>query len=188
MTDPAPREGWRRAVHLASGALGLVALQLPNGAAAALFGALVLLAGLLEAARLASPRVAEALWRLAGPLFRPAESHGVSGATFLATGYALAWGLFPPRAAAAGILAAAAADPAAALVGSRFAPKGSGKTWAGTVAAAAVAAVVLVEMAFPPAAVVAGAAAAALAERTPWRGSDNLAVPVLTAAALAALG
>lgn len=174
---------WRRTVHLASGVIGPLAARLPAATAALAFGGLVALAGAAETLRLASPKVHAWIERLAGRLFRPAEAAGVSGATALALGYALAWWLFPGRAAERAILVTAVADPTAAVVGGRFGA-GAGKSWAGSAACAAAAAVVLVAAGTPPAAVAAAAVGAALAERAPWRGADNVTVPIVVAALL----
>ncbi len=178
-----PEEAWRRTVHVASGALGPLVAQLPTAAASLALGALVALAGAAEAARLASPRVHAWLDGIAGPLFRPAEARGVSGASTLALGYALAWWLFPVGAAERAILVEALADPMAATVGAR-AGGSTGKTWAGTAACAVTAALVLLLTRVPPLVAGTAAVAAAVAERAPWRGADNVTVPVLVAAVL----
>ena len=103
------------------------------------FAILVAIAAAAEAARLASPQVAAALARLAGGAFRPAEAHWPSGAGTLALGYALAWWIFPPAVAEAAIVVTALADPAAALVGSRFG-RGAAKSVPGSLACVCVAA------------------------------------------------
>ena len=77
----------------------------------------------------------------------------------------------------------ALADPAAALVGSRFG-RGAAKSVPGSLACAGVAAVVLAVLGVPPAALVVAAVGAAVAERAPWRGTDNLAVPLVVGALL----
>ncbi len=178
-----PEEAWRRTVHVASGALGPLAAGLPPPVAALAFGGLVATAGAAEVARLASPRVHAWLDRFAGVLFRPAEARRISGATTLAVGYALAWWLFPVGAAERAILVEALADPMAATVGSR-AGGSAGKTWAGTAACAVTAALVLLLTRVPPLVAGTAAVAAAVAERAPWRGVDNITVPVLVAAVL----
>jgi len=183
----AAREGRRRALHLASGSLGVLAFALPAPAVLPLLLGVLMVALALELLRRRVSRAQALLERLAGGTFRPAETEGVSGATLLAAGYALAWWIVPGRAAASAMLVAAVADPAAALVGRLFAPAGTAKTWAGTAAAFGAAALVLVVLGADRPAVAAGAAVAALAERAPWRGSDNVLVPVLTAAALEVL-
>jgi dolichol kinase len=148
------------------------------------FGVIVALAAAAEGARLASPRAREALGRVAGSLFRPGEERGVSGATTLALGYALTWWIFPPAVAERAIVVAAVADPVAALVGS-FAGGGASKSWQGSLACACAAAAVLVPFHVTVAGMGAAAIAAAAAERAPWRGSDNITVPLVVAALLA---
>ena len=180
----AHREDVRRAIHAASGALGPLALWLPwRGAGGALLGGLAVLAIVLETARRASPSLQRLVTGAAGALFRPDEERALSGPTVLVCGYAAAWALFSPRTAALAIVVAAVADPAAALVGRRLA-RGPGKSWAGSAACAATAAVVIAAAGAGGLATAAGAVAAALAERAPWRGADNLLVPVAVGAAL----
>ena len=176
-------EAWRRTVHVASGGLGPLAARLPPAVAALAFAALVAAAGGAETIRLASPRVHAWIDRIAGSLFRPAEAAGVSGATTLALGYALAWWLFPVGAAERAILVAALSDPMAATVGTRFGA-GVGKSWAGSAACAATATLVLLLTRVPVPVAVAAGLGAAVAERVPWRGADNVTVPVVVAALL----
>ena len=185
MTGPARREIRRRVLHLASGSLGLAAPLLPARLAGFAFLALVVLAAGLEFARLRLPSARSVVERVAGPLFRPAEAGRVSGAFTLALGFALTWWLFLPGIAASAIVVAAVADPAGALVGNRFAPNAGRKTIIGSAAVLVAAALVLFAMRVSPVPAFAAAVAAALAERAPWRASDNLCVPLLTAAALA---
>jgi dolichol kinase len=173
-------------VHAASGALGPLAVAVGPAVATPGFAVLVVVAFLAEVARLVSPRAGALVRGLAGGLFRPAEERAPSGAGLLAVGYALAWWLFPPAAAEAGIIVAAVADPAAALAGSRLG-RGAAKSLPGSVACACAAALALALLRTPPAGVVAGALGAAAAERVPWRGADNLAVPVAVAAILTVL-
>jgi dolichol kinase len=101
-------------------------------------------------------------------------------------GYALAWWLFPPRAAEAAIVVAAVADPAAALVGSRFGG-GAVKSLPGSLACACATVLVLAVFAVAPAGLAVAAVGAAVAERAPWRGADNVTVPVVVAALLWAM-
>jgi len=183
----APREGRRRALHLASGLLGGVALLAPHGVTSVVLYALLAVALVLEGARHDSPSAQAWLDRLALGSFRPRETRRVSGPTLLAAGYAVTWLAFPGPGAGAAILVTALADPAAAFAGSRIAPPGGGKTWAGTAAAFTVALAVLAALRTPWATAAAAAAAAALAERVDWRGVDNLLLPLATAAALRVL-
>ncbi len=183
-----PHEGWRRAVHAASGLLGPLALRLPGRSAALVcFSALALAALVLEAARRYAPAARRAVDSLGGPLFRREEARGVSGPTTLALGYAASWWLFAPRVAAVAIVVTALADPAAALAGRRFG-WGAPKSLAGSAACAGVAACVLGLAGASLPAVVVGAALATLAERAPWPGVDNLLVPLAAGSALTLLG
>jgi dolichol kinase len=166
-----------------SGALGPLAVGAGPAIATPGFAALVVIAALAEIARLSSMRNRAFVDRLAGGAFRPAETDAPSGAGTLALGYALAWWLFPPAAAEAAIVVAAVADPAAALVGSRFGG-GVAKSLPGSLACAVVAALVLGLFHVRPVGVAVTAVAAALAERAPWRGTDNIAVPLVVAALL----
>ncbi len=85
--------------------------------------------------------------------------------------------------AEAAIVVTAVADPVAALVGSRYG-RGAAKSLPGSLACAGVAAVVLAVLGFGPAAVALAAIGAAVAERIPWRGADNLALPLAVGALL----
>jgi len=147
------------------------------------FAILVVIAAAAEAARLASPQAAALVARVAGGAFRPAEVRRPSGAGTLALGYALTWWLFPAAVAEAAIVVTALADPAAAIVGSRYG-RGAAKSLAGSLACAGAAALVLAVFGVGPAALVLAAIGAAVAERSPWRGTDNLAVPLVVGALL----
>ena len=176
-------EGRRRALHVASGAIGPLAAAVGARVATPAFVALVVLAGGAEAARLRWPWARTRLERLAGGLFRPDEASTVSGATMLACGYALAWWLFPAAAAERAILVAAVADPMAAMVGSRFGG-GRRKSWAGSAACASTVAVILLLTGLPVVTTAFAAVVAAAVERAPWHGSDNVAIPVGVGAVL----
>lgn len=174
--------GGRRLLHAATAAI-LVVIPLAGwsllrpavlGAAAGMI--------LLETARLGVPRFGAWLAR-ALPVYRAPEARRPSGAAWLWLGYAAAVWL-PAPAAAAGILAAALADPAAAAVGERWG-RGPGKTWAGTAAALAAAAAALVALGLPPRAAGAGALAAAALERWPGPFDDNLLLAPGVAAVVA---
>jgi dolichol kinase len=180
---PARDDTWWRTVHVASGGLGLLAARLPRETAALGFAALLVVAGVAEAVRLSSPAWRRRFDLVAGRLFRPGEATGITGATTLALGYALAWWFFPPLVAERAILVAAVADPTAALVGTRAGAWGR-KTWAGSLACAATAALVLVLTGVAAPQALAGGGVAAVAERAPWRAADNVTVPVLVAAVL----
>ena len=139
---------------------------------------LTLLAGgvvtlIVETARLASPVVADGLRRLV-PVFRAPEGRRPSGAAWLFVAYALvAW--LPPPAPAAAVLAGALADPAAALVGSRWGG-GAAKSWPGTVAALVVASGALLVWGLPASTALAAGALGAALERWPGPFDDNLLI------------
>jgi len=168
---------------VASGVLGPLAAAVGSRVATPAFVALVVAASIAEIARLRWPWARTALDRLAGTMFRPAEASTVSGAATLALGYALAWWLFPVAAAERAILVAAVADPMAATIGSRFGG-GQRKSWAGSAACAASAALVLLIMGVPGWTAAVAAAVVVVVERAPWRGADNILVPVSVGAVL----
>jgi len=185
--NTAPREDWRRALHVASSLVGPFALWLPGRGGTAALAGLAGIALLLEVWRHASPRVRRVIAAAGRPAFRPAEERGIAGPTVLACGYLAAWLLFEPAVAAAAIVVAGLADPAAALVGGRFG-RGRGKSLPGSAACAVAAAGVLAAVDLPVATSLAGGLAAALSERAPWRGADNALVPVSVCLVLTALG
>lgn len=135
----------------------------------------VVIAVVLEVVRLNSPDVGAAIGRFV-PVFRASEAHRLSGATWLAIGYALAAWL-PHPAVTAGILAGAFADPTASWVGSTFGPKALRKTWVGSGAAAFVTALILLAIGVPLVTVGFGALTAMSLERWPGPFNDNLLVP-----------
>ena len=165
------REGLRRLLHVGTVLVLLVPAVGSWRSLRLLLSAGVPVVLLLEIMRLRNPVVAHHLTRRL-PVFRPREAARINGATWLWLGYALASWL-PAAAAQGGILAGAIADPAAALVGSRWGG-GVRKSWAGTMAAcgATVGALLIAGSGWLPA-MVSGLAAGAL-ER--WSGSldDNL--------------
>ncbi|HXY19508.1 MAG TPA: hypothetical protein VEH83_05875 [Gemmatimonadales bacterium] len=186
-TGIAPNETRRRTLHVAAGALGPLAASLGPGIATPAFVTLVAVAGAAELARFHWPAFGARLERLAGGALRPGESRGVTGATLLAVGFALAWWLFPAAAAERAILVAALADPMAAAVGSRFGG-GTRKSWIGSIACTVTAALVLLLTGEGAAPAALAAAVAAVTERTPWHGADNVAIPLGVGAVLWWLG
>ncbi len=175
----------RRFLHASTSAILLVGLwgdwETFRLAVHALLGIAVVGEGL----RLGHARFRGAIAR-AFPVFRPEESRRPSGAFWLVAGYAAAsWVPFPG--AAAGVLAAAFADPAASIVGTRWGGGlagggGTRKSWVGSAAAWAAAAAVLMSLRLPVHAALAGAFAAAAAERIPRPFDDNLVVAPAVAA------
>jgi dolichol kinase len=186
-TGIAPNEIRRRTLHVAAGVLGPLAALLGPGIATPAFVALVAVAGAAELARFRWPGFGARLERLAGGAFRPGESRGVTGASLLAAGFAVSWWLFPAAGAERAILVAALADPMAAAVGTRFGG-GTGKSWVGSTACAVTAALVLLLTGVGAAPAAVAAIVAAATERAPWRGADNVAIPLGVGAVLWWLG
>ncbi|MFO7652977.1 MAG: hypothetical protein R6X25_04055 [Candidatus Krumholzibacteriia bacterium] len=200
-TGSLPAPEWRRkAVHAATGVLAIVPLVAPRAVAVATLVLAAATALALDGARLRSERWRRALTRLAPGILRPDEARVLSGASFLAVGYAAAVLLFAPAAAAAGMLCLAAGDAAAALVGqavrrrrrvARNAAQGAtrgrptDKTAAGTFACWAVSLVMIAAaVGLQPLAMLAGATVAALVERLVPGRWDNLVLPSAVAAAV----
>jgi dolichol kinase len=181
------REGLRRVVHVGSGLLGLVAIRLPGHGGDVLFAVLVILALSVEAARRGSSSVQRLVLAAGRAMLRPEERRGVSGPTALAIGYAITWWAFAAPVALAGVLVAAVADPAAALVG-RALGGGARKSWVGSATCGAAAAAVLALTGVPAPAALAAACVAAAAERVSWSGADNVLLPVSVGATLTLLG
>jgi dolichol kinase len=174
----------RKLIHAATGiAAAPWVLFVPEPAATLGLAAALLAVLALEIGRLRRPGLAAALNRALPGVFRPAEAGRLSGAFLLILGYTLASACFGARAAAAGILALAAGDAAAALAGRAWArsrpQEGNGRTFAGSLACfAAAAGVVALVVPWSAGIVVAAALAAAALERwDPW-GLDNVLVPV----------
>jgi dolichol kinase len=169
----------RRAIHAASGAVLLLIYVAPPVVYRSLIvGATVAALG-VDLVRIGKPAVHEVLFR-ALPVFRPSERYRLSGASWLMLGYTAAV-LLPSRAAAAGILVGALADPAAAMVGERLGGSRA-KSWSGTLAALVTGCAALAASGFPIHVVVVASAVGAAAER--WSGpvDDNLVVaPVVGA-------
>jgi dolichol kinase len=167
------KPGWLRPLlHLISGLVLLTLFVSRHLLGVVLLVGLVV-AAVVEGLRISQPRVQAFLARVL-PVFRPEEARRPSGAAWLSAAYALATWL-PPRAAVAAVLVGAIADPAAAIVGSRWGG-GRRKSWPGSFAALSTSIVALLVLGVPPAAAaVAGAAAAGL-ERWPGPFDDNLLV------------
>jgi dolichol kinase len=181
----APREDWRRLVHLATGAAAFATTLVPDRATSLILGLLLGVAVVAELARRRSAAVRDIIEWAGGSMLRPAERKRVTGPTLLVAGYALAWFLFPAAVAMPAMVVAAVADPAAALVGRRLGRRPGRKSLAGSVAAYLAAAGALIALAVPLTAAAAAGVVAALAERAPE--VDNVAVPVATATALQVL-
>jgi len=155
----------------------------PDPAATAGLAAALLAVLALELGRLRNPGFAAALNRGPAGVFRRGEAGRLSGAFLLILGYTLASACFGGRAAAAGILAVAAGDTAAALAGRAWARSrglaGNERTFAGSLACfLATGGVVSLVVPGSGWVVIAAAFTAAVLERwDPW-GADNVLVPV----------
>lgn len=185
MSDSAPREDWRRLAHLATGGAVLATALVPHRVTSLVLLVLVGTAVAAEVARHRVPAVQRGLEAVGGAMLRPREAQRITGPTLLVIGYALAWFLFSPGAAVPGMVVAAVADPAAALVGRKLGRVPGRKSLPGSAAAFMASCAVLFAMSLPPGAALIAGAAAAVAERLP--DVDNIAVPVATALALQVL-
>jgi dolichol kinase len=160
---------------------------LPWSAVQILLSILCIVAAITETIRLSSPAAHRVIARLV-PVYRDSEARRVSGAFWLAAGYAVTvwipW--VGPPAATAGVAVAALADPAASLVGSSFS-RMPGKSWIGSAAAMAIAALVLAALALPLKTIAIAAVVAAAAERVPAPLDDNILIAPSVAWVVAAL-
>lgn len=166
----------RRILHAGTAAVLLLQPLVSHAALRLVVVTLAAIALSVDVWRLRSPAVQAALQRRL-PVFRSAEQRRVSGGAWLWVGYALAVWL-PPTPAAAGVLVAALADPAASVVGTRVGTPGR-KTWQGSVAALVVALALLLGLGIAPPAALAAAFLGAVVERWPGPLDDNLLLPVL---------
>ncbi|HET7322437.1 MAG TPA: hypothetical protein VFI96_08095 [Longimicrobiaceae bacterium] len=173
------RELSRKLFHLASVAVPLLAWVLPRGAALALLAATAVVALAVEWARFRTRWARYHFLRRTRPLLRPHERRALSGATYMALAYLLAFVLFPEPIAVAAMLYNGLGDASAALVGKRWGRHRTrwGKSWEGAVTALVVnLAVGLLVPGVPPVAAVAGAVAGAAFEFLPLPFDDNLRV------------
>lgn len=175
----------RKLIHTGLGvAAAALVLVLTPTLARFLFAAIALLAVAVDFARRRKP-LAAPFRRLFGRWLRPPELFRLTGATTLALGFAAGVLLFPPSAAAVGILFAGIADTAAALVGRvtgrRRLP--GGKSLEGSLAFFVTA--LLIAWSSPvvgAAAAFVAAIAVTLVEAVPKPVDDNLVLPPLGAA------
>lgn len=176
--------GTRRLLHAATAAVALVGLVSPS--ALRLTTAYVAVtAVLLEVLRLRVPAVGRSLSALV-PVYRDHERGRPSGAVWLTLGYAAAAWVPNSTAALAGILVGGLADPAGALVGSRYGG-GAPKSAAGSAAVGSVALVAALLAGLPFLGALGAALAATVVERWPGPCDDNLLVPPTAALAAFAL-
>lgn len=164
---------------------GLFLLLLLAAAVAAIGG---------DAARLLVPPLNRFFHRLFSRLLREREAHRVTGASYILLGTLGAFAIFPRDVAVLAVLFTSVGDPVAGLVGVR-APgwRAFGKSPVGSAAMAVVGmgvagvlhAVGEISFGWP---VVVGALVAAVVELLPLRVDDNLRVPLVSGAAMVALG
>jgi dolichol kinase len=172
------RELTRKSLHVATATVP-VALHygVPVLWIGVALGAGSVVAFAVEFARRSDPALRARFVGLFGPLLRPHETSGITGATWLCLSCFLAVVLLPAPAAIAAMWCATIGDPAAAIVGRAVATSSGGKTWQGSLAclvASAVGVWWLTPLA--PFAAVAVGTAAALAERPARPLDDNLRV------------
>lgn len=181
---------WRRVMHATFGALVagcLILLPIPRSWAVALLAVGLAFMASLDMVRLRVPELNAGFFRCFRYVASPRESTGIASSTWYTLGMLLTVAFFPRSAAVSGILVLALADPAASWVGRRWGrQRFMGATLEGTAVFAAVALAVLGAR-HGPAIAAAAAVAATLAERVSWPVDDNVSVPVVTAAVIAAL-
>jgi dolichol kinase len=174
----------RRAFHAGNGiamALAPTTLGLSRVQTAWVFGGIVILLAIGDAARLRAPRLNILFFKSFPSLASPREAASFASSTWYALGIFLTWILFPPAVAVPAILVLALADPCASIVGrlTRGRPLGKGSV-PGSAAFFAVASVVLMTTVGHPL-VLAVAALVAVVEIAPWRVDDNLTIPLSAA-------
>jgi phytol kinase len=175
-------EGRRKLIHAATAVAAPWVLLVPEPAATlGLTAALVVVLG-FEIGRFRSPRLAAAIDRALPGVVRTTEARRLSGAFLLVVGYTVASAAYGPTAAAAGILALAFGDAAAALAGQAWSHRrgrGAGRrTHAGSLACLLTTAGAVAFVLPGSLLIVAAAAltATALERWDPW-GMDNVLVP-----------
>jgi dolichol kinase len=129
------------------------------------------------------------LWRLLPSVFREWEGRRVLGSTWFAVGALATLSLFRQDVGGTACLYLAWGDPAAEIVGRRWAEPGSGKTWVGSLGCflacllAGVAGITLARLS--PWSVLVGALAATIVERWSPYPDDNLWIPLVSGFVLA---
>ncbi|HEX8430054.1 MAG TPA: SEC59/DGK1/VTE5 family protein [Longimicrobium sp.] len=173
------RELARKAFHMSSVSLPVLAWLLPGAWAAILLVPLAAVAVATDWTRLRFRGPRYHFLRHTRTMLRPHERHRFAGATYMAVAYAAAILLFPRPVAIVAMLYNGLGDAAAALVGKRFGRHRTswGKSWEGFGAALAVnLAVGFVVPGLTPPAAVCGAIAGAVLEFLPLPLDDNLRV------------
>ncbi len=185
----------RRLFHIVSGSVfPVAALFMEEGLFLLLLLAATAAVVVSDAARLLIPSVNRLFQRLFGRLLREREVYRVPGASYILLGTLGAFAIFPWEVAVLAVLFTSVGDPIAGLAGVR-APgwRVFGKSPVGT-AAMAIAGLGIagllhtageISFGWP---VVVGALVASVVELLPLRVDDNLRVPLVSGAAMVALG
>lgn len=182
---------WRRAFHALTGTLVVSALSLlglGTSTAALILGIALILAMILDLARLLDPRLNLFFFRAFSSLASPREVRKIASSTWYAASLLLVLLLFPRPYAMAGILVLAWADPAASVVGQLW---GKTRFMGGTVLGTATFLLVafLTLLLFVPWwMALATAAVGAIVEAAPVGLDDNLIVPISVTGVLFLLG
>jgi dolichol kinase len=182
----------RKLLHMAVALVPAAGWWLSHDISVALAAAILVASGVVDLARNCWPGLNRLLWRLLPTTFRPWESRGVLGSTWLALGILVTLLLFGRDAGGTAVLFLVWGDPAAELVGRRVGHPGQGKTWAGSLGCfgacllAALVGVAWGGLGAGPA--LAGALVATLVERWPPPPDDNLWMPILGALAIVVTG
>ncbi len=175
---------WRRLFHAANGVLLAVTpglLGLSRAMTVTLLGAAFLVALGLDLLRLRNPEWNASFFRAFRHLASPREAKGIASSTWYMLGGALAWGLFPPLYASAGLLVLGLADPVASVIGRVWGsfPLGKGSIQ-GSLAFTLTAWIVLIVVTGEVLPVLWVAVGVALMEIVPGLVDDNLVVPLST--------
>lgn len=178
------REASRKLVHvLASVSAALLLSRLPVEASRIVFPAAFFVAVAIELLRHRNATIAELFDRAFGGMLRAQERRGITGATTLAAGFALAVLATPPPFAMAGVLGAGLGDAAAALVGRKYGYHRllRGKSLEGSLACLATTFAAIWALGITPGAAMTCAIVVAVVELLPTPGDDNLFLPVIAA-------
>lgn len=182
---------WRRVFHALSGVVLAGAPRVAGLDRPSLLGLLagaLLVALTLDLLRLRRPDANAVFFRAFRRLASPREAHRIASSTWYVLGALIAYALFPPDAAATGILVLAFADPSASVLGRLYGRHSLGKgSVEGTLVFFTVASVIVLAAGFGVAGLIA-AALVAVAEILPSGLDDNLVVPLVAGAALTLLG
>lgn len=186
----------RKLLHVSSSLLAVAYLLLPREFMLPTLGAGVVFSVAVELLRYHNPAFGRLFRRCVGGMVRESEWSRITGATYVWIGAFLTVWLFPRTDAIAGLFTLSLADSAAALVGQRFGRhRFLAKSLEGSIAFLLTAVVViLLVRGGPPTVAVGAALVAAIVEALPtlklgrYELSDNILIPVCTAAALGVLG